>query len=134
MDKLKEFTEYLGLECGVDYWSEEAIDYAQVLLNQLGSEQWDELFANWASHDVRWQVRLADALSSCESSRAIDLLLLMLRSSILEVTVAAAESLEGNDDVWEPDSSMRSLLQDLHDRVSEEDKYIFAILLGKIPD
>jgi hypothetical protein len=133
MDKLNELTEYLGLVCGADYWSEEAIDWAQDLLNQLGAEQWNELFADWASHDVMWQVRLADALCTCESPRAIDLLLAMLRSNVLDVAVAAAESLEGKDDVWEPDPSMRSLLQDLHDRVEDEDKYIFAILLAKIP-
>jgi hypothetical protein len=134
MDKLRELTEYLGRAYGADIWSDFAVDGATDLLDQLGAEQWDELSSAWNSKDVKWQVRLCQALGTCQSPRALDLLLTMLRSDVLEVAVAAAESLESKDDVWAPDSSMRNLLQDLHDRAAEKDKYIFAILLAKISD
>lgn len=65
---------------------------------------------------------------------ALTYLLVMLRSDVLEVVVAAAEILEAKDDVWAPDDSMRDLFQDLYDHLVAEDKYIFSILLSKIPD
>ncbi len=134
IDKLEELTEYLGRAYGEDLWSDFAIDGAADLLNQLGKEQWDDLSTSWMSHDMKWQVRLAQALSWCESPRALDLLLVMLRSDKLEIVIAAAESLDGKDDVWTPDSSMRNLLQGLYDRVAEVDKDVFAILLTRISD
>lgn len=135
MDKLEELTEYLDRDYGIDYWSDDAIDYASVLLSQFEPEQWNDLFAGWTNHDVEWQVKLAEALCFSGSPRAIDLLLVMLRSKVLDVAVAAAVSLEGNDDVWTPDSSMRGLLQDLFDRATTEwDKDAFATLLEKISD
>jgi hypothetical protein len=133
-DKLEELTEYLDRAYGIDYWSDDAIDYARALVNQLGVEQWDALSAGWNAKDIEWQVRLAEAVFGCESPRRVDLLLAMLRSEVMDVAVAAAKSLEASDDVWAPDPSMRSLLQYLHDRAKEEDKYIFEILLAKISD
>ena len=55
-----------------------------------------------------------------------------LNEKMQEIDLAAAESLDGCDDVWVPDSSMSSLLQDLYGRVPKDDKYVFEILFTKI--
>ena len=134
IDKLKELTEYLGRDYGEDLWSDFAIDGARDLVNQLGVEQWNKLATDWINHESKWQVRLAETLFACESPRALDLLVAMLQSKRTDVAVAAAESLESSDDVWVPNSSMRDLLQDLQNRVTEENKYVFALLLARIAD
>lgn len=133
MKKLEEFTTYLEPDYAPDLWSDHAVDVAGVLLDQLTPEEWERLAAGMTGYPIRWRVRLSEALLNSTSHSALELLLTLLHSDDLEVAVSAAESLEGFDDVWAADASLRSLLEDLHERVPDEDKYIFRILLDRIP-
>ncbi len=132
MSLLNELDHYLEPNYNPNEWSDFLIDHATELVDSLHDTDWKILEEIWQNKPIGWQVRLADAAFGSEKPRVINLLTQMLKSSQVEVAIAAAESLEAKDYVWTPNSSLHAVLTNLLHRVKVEDSHIIENLLARI--
>ncbi|MGL5941711.1 MAG: hypothetical protein ACRC2S_15270 [Waterburya sp.] len=132
MNTFDELDQYLNVDYNINYWSDDAMDYAIELIDRLSEPEWILLKKNWNEKSVAWQVRLADALFGSEQYRVIDLLISMLKSPEIKVAIAAAESLESKDYMWAPDASLRDVLEKLLEQVKDGEQCIIENLIAHI--
>src|SRR5438132_1187556 len=64
MTVFQELDTYLGQEFSVDYWSDEAMLYAYVLVQKMTLTDWEALRTSWQLRPKEWQYRCAEILSS----------------------------------------------------------------------
>jgi hypothetical protein len=134
MNKLDELDQYLEPDYSPDYWSEIAIDRATELVDSLDDADWARLQKIWSNRPTAWQVRLADAVFLSDKPQSIDLLCQMLKSHEVQVALAAAESLEAQDDVWTPDPSLRNDLERLLEQLDGGERRTVEALIARILD
>jgi hypothetical protein len=92
MTVFQELDAYLGQEFSADYWSDEAMLYACVLVQQMAPTDWEALRASWRLRPKEWQYRCAEMLSQADPPQAIPMLLDMLQTPDDELAVAAADA------------------------------------------
>jgi hypothetical protein len=92
MTVFQELDTYLGQEFSVDYWSDEAMLYACVLVQKMTPTDWEALRASWRLRAKEWQYRCAEILSQADPQQAIPVLLDMLQTPDGELAVAAADA------------------------------------------
>lgn len=102
-------------------------------MDSLSGVDWSHLENIWGQRPIHWEVKLTEALFGSEKSRVIDLLIQMLKSSEVEVALAAAESLASKDYVWVPDSSLPEVLEQLQDRIEDGNRITIEKLIHLIP-
>lgn len=93
MTNFEKYNERLGIECSVDYWSDEAIDEAIIYLKEFSVNDWMMLSEQLWNRDVIWQARCAETMSSITTEKSVPILMELLNSSNEEVVEAAVDSL-----------------------------------------
>ena len=92
MTVFQELDTYLGQEFSVDYWSDEAMLYAYVLVQKMTLTDWEALRTSWQLRPKEWQYRCAEILSQADPQQAMPVLLDMLLTPDGELAVAAADT------------------------------------------
>ena len=92
MTVFQELDTYLGQEFSVDYWSDEAMLYAYVLVQKMTLTDWEALRTSWQLRPQEWQYRCAEILSQADPQQAMPVLLDMLLTPDGELAVAAADT------------------------------------------
>jgi|SRR5712691_469371 len=92
MTVFQELDTYLGQEFSVDYWSDEAMLYAYVLVQKMTLTDWEALRTSWQLRPKEWQYRCAEILSQADPQQAMPVLLDMLLTPDGELAVAAADA------------------------------------------
>lgn len=98
MKLFKELDEYLNREYSSNYWSDDAVLYAQELLQGFDASDWNQLLMHWRSKSPQWQHYCAEILPWGETDKAVSLLVEMVQTPDDELVVAAADSLRDIDD------------------------------------
>lgn len=93
MAAFEELDEYLREDYNIDYWSDDAIDYAYDLIQKMTPRDWDTFKACWRTRPQQWQYYSAQILSRAHMDNAIPLLLEMIQTPDDELAVTAADSL-----------------------------------------
>ncbi len=125
----------LGIDYNPNAWSDNVMFYVRDLIDRLSDDEWAHVEGVWKERPSPWQVRLAQAAFAATNGRTIDLLRKMLTSPIVDVALAAAETLgeEAQDKRWMPDGAARSVLQMLLGRVDSDDRHMIEALLAYAP-
>jgi len=129
MATLEKLSEYIDNEFSLNYWADDAIDYANELVSTLSDNEWHRLKQTWHSKSVAWQIRCADAVFGVDSKHAIDLLIKMLNSVEVEVALAAAEGLEASD--WNPDPDSIPVLEKLVNKLETDERSTVDTLIER---
>lgn len=97
MTMFEEFDEYLSQEYNINYWSDDAIDYAYDLIQKMTPSDWNALKSCWRDRPGQWQYYCAQVISRADSGQAIPLLIEMIQIPDDELAVTAADSLRSLD-------------------------------------
>src|SRR5215510_10005486 len=89
----QELDAYLAQAFSADYWSDEAILYAAILVQKMTPTDWEALKASWRARPPEWQYRCAEILAQADPQQAVPVLLDMLQTPESELAVAAADAL-----------------------------------------
>ncbi len=136
LDRFSELDRALGIDYNLNLWFDDAIFYVRTLINGLDRVGWDQLRSEWRVRPISWQVRLAQAAFAANDLRAIDVLRDMLRSSNVQVALAAAETLneEVIDERWVPTDSTKEDLQRLLRFAEGEAHQTIKSLIARTPE
>jgi hypothetical protein len=93
----QELDEYLAQEFSMNYWADDAIDYAYELFQRMQPADWNSLKSYWRTRPKQWQYRCADALSGADPWRAAPLLLEMIQDPDDDLAQQAADTLNALD-------------------------------------
>lgn len=89
----KLYDEYIGRQFSVDYWSDEGISQAALILVQFDISDWQSLAESCIDKPDGWGVRCAETLCDIADANALMVLLRLLRSGSIDVRVAALDSI-----------------------------------------
>lgn len=87
------YDEYIGRELSVDYWSDEGISQAALILVKFTDSDWKILAKLCLSKPEKWGIRCAETLGDIEEAKAFMVLLQLLKSVSADVRVAALDSI-----------------------------------------
>lgn len=93
MQQFQELDDYLNQDYSINYWSDDAIFYAQELLQNFAPSDWDNLLNYWRYRPSQWQIYCAEILPWGDTDKAVPLLIKMIQTLEDEVVTAAADSL-----------------------------------------
>ena len=97
MAAFAEFDQYLTDSSSDDYWSDEGILQARVIVHGFNDEDWESLNESWRERDESWQTRCAQVLSHGAPQHAVAIVLGMVGSQHEESRIAAFDSLREMD-------------------------------------
>ncbi|QJQ02439.1 hypothetical protein [Herbaspirillum rubrisubalbicans] len=82
------YDEYISRDFSLDYWSDEGISQAALILIKFSDSEWDILAKPCLEKPEKWGVRCAETLGDIESVKALMVLLQLLKSENFDVRVA----------------------------------------------
>ena len=89
----KSYETYLDREFSVDYWSDEGITQAALILYKFTDKDWDNLVELCKKKPDEWAVRCAETLGDTLNEKAMPILLNLLKVKNDDVRVAALDSI-----------------------------------------
>ncbi|WP_288407009.1 hypothetical protein [uncultured Herbaspirillum sp.] len=87
------YDEYIDRDFSLDYWSDEGVSQAALILIKFTDSDWDILAKLCLSKSEKWGIRCADTLGDIEGSKALIVLLKLLKSVSPDVRMAALDSI-----------------------------------------
>lgn len=87
------YDEYIGSDFSLDYWSDEGISQAALILIKFTDSDWEILAKLCLSKPEKWGIRCAETLGDIEDAKAFMVLLQLLKSVSADVRVAALDSI-----------------------------------------
>jgi len=123
----------LAPDYNINYWSDLEILTAEQIISEFVDEDWAKLETEWRHKPVGWRVRLADTLLAAKDRRGLSILIDMLKSTDLEVAIAALATLSARVDSLTAYPAVRNHLEMLRRRVSEGDRLIVDDILSRLP-
>lgn len=89
----KIYEEYLDREFSLDYWSDEGISQAVLVLIKFADNDWKILVDSWKTKSDLWILRCAETLGDIADEKALLVLLSFLQLESNEIRVAALGSI-----------------------------------------
>lgn len=132
--RLQEIDRELDVDHNVNAWSDFLLSIVQEKIAVLSQSEWDELITLIPHRSSAWVIRLLEAAAYAGDrvSRIIPLALSLLCASDIRVAQSAAETLEGNDDIFTPNEVHRPLLEAVAARVSPNERLVIDDLIRRI--
>lgn len=87
------YDEYIDRDFSLDYWSDEGISQAALILTKFTDSDWDVLAELCLSKSEKWGIRCAETLCEIEGSQSLIVLLQLLKSESSDVRMAALDSI-----------------------------------------
>lgn len=129
----KKLIDLLEPDYNPDFWNDEIISDAGMLLDRLQEEEWTRLLGTWKRKPTGWCVRLVEASLLSEKSRVIGLLVSMLKRPEAEVGAAAAAMLLEKNYQWSPEESLLPDLKRHLEHASDLQAGPLRRLLSRLP-
>lgn len=85
--------DHLKLEFLVDYWYDEGMGIASLILFKFDEDDWAELEKSCSARSVEWRIRCAHVLDLVDHEISTKILIEFLHSDAGDLVVAAADSL-----------------------------------------
>lgn len=92
----KLYDEYLGRDFSSDYWSDEGISQAGLMLSRFTDSDWSALATSCLGKPEKWGIRCAETLGDIQSYNAILVLLQLLKSVNYDIRVAVLDSIRSH--------------------------------------
>lgn len=103
-----EYREYLNCDFSPNYWHDEGITQAGLMLGKFSPRDWQILSEAWQREAVDWRVRCAQTLDENLPEHGAAILRAMLDDGDRNVVVAAADALRSWPSPFTPDGEIDS--------------------------
>ncbi|WP_284079158.1 hypothetical protein [Herbaspirillum aquaticum] len=125
------YDEYIDRDFSSDYWSDEGISQAALILIKFTDDDWDCLAKSCLGKSEKWGIRCAETLGDTEGSKAFIVLLQLLKSERYDVRMAALDSIRS---LVESGTDISAGVQEISDaviqiRVSESVDHVVDLVL-----
>jgi hypothetical protein len=91
----EKYSEYLGGDFSVDYWSDEGIGFATAFLDKFEDSDWISLKGIVQHKPTPWMIRCAETLGDVGGASSFDVLLELMAVENDEVKISALDSING---------------------------------------
>lgn len=133
-----EFEELLDCKFLPDYWSDEGISQASILLQKFGEDDWVNLQKHCVTKSEDWKIKCAEVLSESDPYKASIILKYLLDEESIAVKIATADAINslcqdyGESILDGFDKGKIKNLESLYSTLGEIDSIVINSLLSKL--
>ncbi len=131
----KKYDKYLSSEFSIDFWSDEGINQAVLLIAEFKNSDWSDLRKEIDNKPSYWLIRCAETLGDEVNEEAFNILLKLIQSKDEDVQLASVDSINSlasmDLDILKYRSLIIPILNNLYDDAGMVSKTMIENLMSK---